>query len=248
MSRILSAGEAWFGAAGTGSVCGVFTKAAYVRVGGQLLALVGPSVPNGPLHLRLSRVPPLRVGDGIALEADRLVVGDLRERIDRAHMWIPPKLDLAGRAGARAASGPPPDIGLASADLDAAGCAVLTGDLPAAAALLGGRGPGLTPSGDDVLAGVLVVDALTDPGGGERRRHLVAAVRTTDLATAFLRWAAAGQSIEPLHDLLGAVAARSPPAVRAARAKLVAVGASSGAALAWGLDLALARPHDAVAR
>src|SRR5690606_12255872 len=79
--------------------------------------------------------------------------------------------------------------------------AVAAGDLVGAARRLGGRGAGLTPTGDDVLAGILVADAHRDPGAEplDTRRAAVAAADTGELSRAFLRWAAQGQSIEPVH-------------------------------------------------
>ena len=101
------------------------------------------------------------------------------------------------------------------------------------AARLGGRGPGLTPEGDDVLAGMLLaVRAARGPAAEPGLRAVAASVRTTEPAAAFLAWAARGQCIEPAHDWL--TAADGAARLRAER-RLRAVGASSGAALVRGL-------------
>src|SRR5215470_4085255 len=69
-----------------------------------------------------------------------------------------------------------------------------------------GLGPGLTPSGDDLLCGALV--ALYAIGEAEAARALYAAISgaahraTSPLSAAFLRAAAEGQSSEPLHDTI----------------------------------------------
>jgi Protein of unknown function (DUF2877) len=112
-------------------------------------------------------------------------------------------------------------------------------DLVALARLVGGRGPGLTPAGDDFLAGVLVIDALLHPGESTARRAAVEAVTTTDVAAAFLRWAALGQCIQALHDVVAAIATGQSAHEAVARAGLRATGASSGQALLLGLDVAL---------
>ncbi|MDQ1426756.1 MAG: hypothetical protein QOK39_232, partial [Acidimicrobiaceae bacterium] len=98
----------------------------------------------------------------------------------------------------------------------------------------GGLGPGLTPSGDDTLAGILLAARLRRP---EAEDHLVALAKTVathEISRAFLLWAARGQSIEPVHRLLAgdATAARD----------LAAFGHTSGADLALGLRYGLTAP------
>ncbi|MDN5930735.1 MAG: DUF2877 domain-containing protein, partial [Pseudonocardia sp.] len=110
------------------------------------------------------------------------------------------------------------------------------------AARLGGRGPGLTPEGDDVLAGALLaIYAARGPGAEPALREVAASVRTTEVAAAFLAWAARGPCVAPPPDWLLAPDPAAPP--RAER-RLVAVGASSGAALLAGLRLGQASGTD----
>lgn len=102
-----------------------------------------------------------------------------------------------------------------------------------------GLGPGLTPSGDDLLAGVLfgfralgsarAADLLASP-------VLAAASRTTPISAALLRCAAAGQPCGEAADLLLAVTADGDVADAAER--LRRLGHTSGADLARGLILA----------
>ena len=104
-----------------------------------------------------------------------------------------------------------------------------------------GLGPGLTPAGDDVLAGALVaLEALAaaDPGAGALRTDLreptVALLhRTTDLSASLLRHAAAGRSLPQVVDVLDALGGHGD--LRAAADRLVAVGSSSGTALGHGI-------------
>jgi Protein of unknown function (DUF2877) len=141
---------------------------------------------------------------------DRVTIADL----DRATAWRPPPL---------------PDL-TRTRDLDLVG----------AARVLGGRGPGLTPAGDDVLAGILVVSALgPDPVDPAKRAAAAEAQATTAVARTFLRWAARGQSIGPVHDLLTALSGSDPAGVRRSLHRLLAIGATSGAALAYGIGLGL---------
>jgi hypothetical protein len=111
-----------------------------------------------------------------------------------------------------------------------------------------GRGPGLTPSGDDVLAGYLVGAAAFGVPADDVRRLVEsqAAARTTTLSAALLRHAAAGETIPQVIGLLDALAGRRP--FEPALADLRAVGHTSGAALASGvLAAALGAPVPVVA-
>lgn len=118
--------------------------------------------------------------------------------------------------------------------------ATRAGAIEELAELLGGRGPGLTPAGDDLLAG-LVLTARARWGADAEARLVAAvgAVRTTRPAAAFLHWAARGQSLAPAHDVLVALAAgeRDEPAER----RVTAIGASSGRCLLAGLRIGVAQ-------
>lgn len=108
-----------------------------------------------------------------------------------------------------------------------------------------GLGPGLTPSGDDMLGGLLLALRLLGGSirGGTRAVWLAdwlgAAVtsyatdRTTSLSATLLHCAAHGQAAGEVVTVLRAFAGQEPamPAVT----RLLAVGHTSGADLAWGL-------------
>jgi hypothetical protein len=98
-----------------------------------------------------------------------------------------------------------------------------------------GRGPGLTPAGDDVLAGYLVGAAAYGVPADDVRRlvETQADRRTTTLSAALLRHAAAGETIPQVNGVLDALAGRRP--LDRALADLHAVGHTSGAALASGV-------------
>jgi hypothetical protein len=101
----------------------------------------------------------------------------------------------------------------------------------AAAARLIGRGTGLTPEGDDLVAGTAAVVAA-GPWPAARRESWLRALlgddlrmRTTALSATLLELAASGQIARPVHDLFG-------PAWRDALARLQRLGHSTGAAYA----------------
>lgn len=111
------------------------------------------------------------------------------------------------------------------------------------AALLLGCGPGLTPSGDDVLAGFLVGAAAFDVDAAALRRAIdaLAPVRTTALSAALLWHAARGECIDELAAVAVVLTSQrwpGPQHAERAVSRLLAVGHSSGAALAHGLLMA----------
>lgn len=116
----------------------------------------------------------------------------------------------------------------AAADL-AAGRSGDAARLEAAARRLAGLGGGLTPSGDDYLAGAMLRAWLDGPTPEAFCRAVLAgaASRTTLLSAALLRAAARGECSADWHRLLAALAAGAPlgPAVDA----VLAHGHTSGA-------------------
>lgn len=231
-----------------GTVVAVYRRAAYLRLDGHIVALVDASLAPGPLHVRCEVLPPLRAGQPVSGDGTRLAGGHWALRVDgpvwRGALPDPDKLDPDKLDPGALDPGAP--VGELGADVEPEiADLVRAGRLEELAARVGGRGPGLTPSGDDLLAGVLVVARLFGgPAAGPRLDALAAGVATTEIARAFLAWAARGQCIAPVHDWLAAVAAVAPGPPRelaAARRSLVAVGASSGAHLAAGLALAVSQ-------
>jgi hypothetical protein len=233
--------------------------AAYVELAadhgsaGRLVAILTPAatrVPAGVLPAvdSLPLVASLRPGDEVRLGAGALVAGGLRlvpvrwwdSRVPRLpcpaqavpppdpHLpeHLPELPDAVGQAAwalAQALAGPASERGVRSA-----------------VSRLVGLGPGLTPAGDDVLAGALV--ALSAAGDLPRRTALAAAVRpllgrTSTLSAAYLRHAAEGRAMPELARFLAAVAGGC--AVGAVVEDLLRVGASSGVALASGAVLGL---------
>jgi Protein of unknown function (DUF2877) len=153
---------------------------------------------------------------------------------------------LAGGAPPAAIHADPVLRGIA-AGLQAFHAAVRAGDADAAsAALVGmlGLGPGLTPSGDDVVCGILagliwhvgadsphgpVVTALA------QAVNVAAATGTNRISAALLRHAATGLLYAPALDLGAALLAGDPAAVPDPARRLLAIGHTSGADLAVGI-------------
>jgi hypothetical protein len=95
-----------------------------------------------------------------------------------------------------------------------------------------GLGPGLTPSGDDYLGGVLIALALTgrttlrDRLWDALAPHL--ATRTGDISRAHLAAAAEGLGAAPIHALLAAILADRTLAIAECLAAVAAIGHTSG--------------------
>ena len=215
---------------GEAEVLASFPKAVYLATPAGIAALVAPGVEPGPLHVLLDASP--------TPEAAHIGLGG-------APIWRGALPD----PGPLAAALPlilevlAPVAGGNLVPVERAAAAVLAlgkGDLPEVAARLGGAGPGLTPAGDDALGGILF--ALGALGCGDDLVAVARRVRTTAISGAFLLWAARGQALGPVHDLLAAAVAGDVPAASSAAGSLRQVGHSSGAdfaqGLSWGLSAA----------
>ncbi|GEM_PF-874414 len=203
-----------------------------------VFAVLAPQSWAGPLHLVAAELPELpNRHDEVTVAGGILEAGRTRIRVDADKRWAPRLPErLAADAAAWHGMADPVDPEL-GAVWDAVTGDVRRGDLAAAARRLQGRGAGLTPSGDDVLAGILLVCAM-DPACRGALGRLARSARTTALSRAYLRWAAEGQSIQPAHTLLDAAADGDPNAMGRAARSLAAVGATSGQALVAGVALA----------
>lgn len=118
------------------------------------------------------------------------------------------------------------------------------GDLEGGAAQLRGLGYGLTPSGDDFLAGFLLgMHALEMAAGidlaAQRRAVREASRGANPFSEAMLRSAVEGRSFERASSLIRALFEGAEADVERHTRRLFAVGASSGADLGVGLLFAL---------
>ena len=111
-------------------------------------------------------------------------------------------------------------------------------DVHAPARALSGLGPGLTPAGDDLLAGLALG---LRAGSGTLPEPLAVAIasavegRTTDLAAARVRHAVAGRPDERVHQLLMVLVSATDPRLDEAVTALLEFGHSSGADTLVGL-------------
>lgn len=225
-------------AAGAGEVCAVFRRSFYVRLNDRYACIGDASLGRGPLNALVSAFsePPLGATVMVSLES--------------AHPWAPAPASGNARpnlAALRAClDGHVPEEGL--------GCVILGVDnalsvhaqpaleaierwlagnaLGHEAAQLIGLGPGLTPSGDDYLGGVLV--ALRWVGRGAQADSLWRwleprlSERTSAISAAHLAAAAGGEVHEALHDLLTDLAAWESPDLVPRLSRLDALGHTSG--------------------
>lgn len=219
MIRVLDVGlgaQRTLGRPAEGRVLAVYRRAVYLQMPAGLCALTTASAPRGPLHLRCATLPRCRPG-GRARTDGRTLTGDGWAMSLDAPAWtgrLPGPHRLAG--------------------------GITPAEVAVRAHRLGGRGPGLTPAGDDVLAGLLLVArAAGGPASEPELLGTVQRIHTTAVAAAFLSWAARGQCIEPAHDVLHSLMRDGPAATTPDGDRLAAIGASSGRALLLGIRMGL---------
>ncbi len=138
---------------------------------------------------------------------------------------------------------------LATPRLNSLAVALRSNDLQAfelAALRLLGLGPGLTPSGDDLVGATFfalqqVPRACWEAGLPMVRGRVRAAARhvTNVISAALLDDLLDGRSYRPLHELMTALDSEKPARMAAATQMLLRVGASSGADMLSGILLTL---------
>lgn len=222
--------------------------ATYVDVGGWAVGVVTPAAALVPCALRLAghRVPGVPdfassdapVGPPTAyLEGGSLHLGGHRLSMGRAVAVRAPR--AVPRRCTRTTANSVTVLATPPASVAEFVCVRLAGrwiDAAVADDLLG-RGPGLTPLGDDVLAGWLVVHRLVGVATPEVDEVLAdARSRTTLVSATLLDCADHGEVVPELARWLAALA--TSDAQRSLDA-LLAVGATSGAGLAVGAAVAL---------
>ena len=124
--------------------------------------------------------------------------------------------------------------GLPDEPFDAMATCLLDGD-PTPALSVIGRGPGLTPAGDDLVAGALAAIALRGQLPRKTAEAVLthAATATTSLSSSLLCCAASGQVVPQAARFLSALCGAAP--LHPSLDDLRAVGGTSGTALALGL-------------
>ncbi len=226
------------------SVLGRFRRALNLAWHDDVLAFVTPDLGAGPFHLVVAGWPPEAAGYRVeAVSATQLILDAFVLDFTHARRWSP-RPDWANlspdprhwAALQRAISQHPLSAHL-TRPYEALRQALRALDgaaLAEAAMELAGLGPGLTPAGDDVLAGAML--RLHSLGHAELTQALytVAAQRTTRLSRAFLAAARDGLVNAAWMELLQALAAGTPSALDEALRRVLAFGATSGADMLHG--------------
>ncbi len=239
-------------------VLAIFKRSMDLAINGDVIALVEPELKNGPFNIVVSHIPEWSQPNDIqfATQSDTWSFGTWT-----LDMSLPPRIwepcikwenmtwsktslshlhafaiEAALRrvgdtpfAAALAGSPPEPLVDLRMALQDC--CARRVRE---AAAKIAGLGPGLTPSGDDFLAGVMLsAHAFSYPNRNLIQRLCTilfetAAPRTTKLSQAFLKAARDGMAHEHWHSLLYTLTGEDIQAVHKAAARVLAFGETSG--------------------
>ncbi|GAB3433682.1 hypothetical protein GCM10027517_00850 [Phycicoccus ginsengisoli] len=218
------------------TVLAAFAQALYLDVDGALLPVVTARALRLPTALVVSRpLPPagwgLRPGAVVAVGWGRVRLPG-RDLV-RVRTWTPQPVRAApaGRWWLGALEGVTGSHEWRAAAADAARRATAGGDLAGTVGALVGAGHGLTPSGDDVLCGVLL--GLRLAGRLDAVARLRGAVRpllgaTTTLSAALLTEAGDGYAVPELVRLSAALAGGDPAAAATAARDVAAIGHSSG--------------------
>ena len=215
-------------------VLGSFPTCVYIALGrhDRVLAVHTPDAVPLPIGLRLA--VPVRLDD-TARPGDLVAVGGGRVRLPGGDVvavrWSRPKqvgvsrasparacrllgsLAVSGHAGARAAADA--SDGLAAVAHHLAVSAVGGGPVEAATDRLVGAGRGLTPSGDDLLCGILLTLRAFEGGstwalGSVQRATLSRLHRTTSISAALVAAAANGWAAPDVVRLLALLGGRPP--------------------------------------
>lgn len=218
-----AAGTSYRGRMRTARVVARTSAVLFADPGDGLVAVHGPDVEPFPFSLVIA------ARDVPALPAEGSV------RLGEGVVVLPGGRRVAARAVPAAVPGPPgvrpgPMRDAIDAVPGAAERAAAIGPLDDPDRLLG-RGPGLTPAGDDALLGYIAMAAhahrdwdLPDPAPLARALAERAPARTTRVSAAMFAAAAEGR----FAPAVGAVCRAGPDALPAALARLAAVGATSG--------------------
>ncbi|NOZ48789.1 MAG: DUF2877 domain-containing protein [Chloroflexi bacterium] len=219
----------------------------------EIIALVHPSLGNGPFHIVLDRPLPfagLYKDMPVRAEKRTLIFPDFTIDLQTAALWDPtlcacPSLSELPSLFHRPHILPQTDAKNAVTRRSDRASALIDkglqqGQSPAilqGVGLLAGLGPGLTPAGDDFLLGLMarwwLQPTLLPPGWTVPAlcQQLVqtASPRTTRLSGVWLRHAARGQFAQPWHHLARALRPGHELALPDAVNRILSTGATSGA-------------------
>lgn len=203
---------------------------AWLRDGGRVVHVAGARGPRGPLTAIVDRVPVTDPGR--------------RLRLDSSHAltWTTPALPVAA---------PWSEVAAACEAVrphcwnDPRAFALTVEDPDASVARLAGRGPGLTPAGDDVLAGfTYALLATGHPAAGQVRTVVRAtAEHLGEPSASLVRAACEGEVFAPAAAMLAALVKADGSALAPAVRILARLGGTTGRAMLTGISRALTSPQ-----
>lgn len=219
---------AWLQHSSSGRILHLFDQSCnLLNEHGVLISLVLPTVGLGPFSLiipkfvmeKLRQGEPVVVGNGLRIGEWRLGVGDLGTEIwDARPEWARLRGVAWDSSGLRPFESPIEERFRRLLDGMQRGDETAVVD---AAHELAGLGHGLTPTGDDILMGILYALWVYRPGHSWIRKiGETAAMRTTTLSAAFLQAAVDGEATAHWH----ALTIGDPQAVR----RILTIGKTSG--------------------
>jgi hypothetical protein len=242
---ISHAAQNWLRNRGPNSILHIFENTCnLINSDGEVLSIVNPEVGPGPFAVVL-REPVdflLHIQEDAHLEwlrAELLRVGQLEIELRDAQLWnARPDWESVRENGTdwaapllqtianESANQPGIDIARGVEINSAASVLQLAGDLA-------GKGPGLTPSGDDYLMGIMHALWASFPAVEAaplcQKMASAAVPRTTTLSGAWLHAAGQGKAAGVWHNLFDAIINKKEKGLHEAALKILSVGHSSGA-------------------
>ena len=225
-----------------GAVELVLSRGMYVRFGEDWVGLAEPGAEFGPLSIEVRGLPDVLArtvaGAPARVAGRRLIVGECVVSVERGRERrcvaigrpVSPGGPLASVAAGQAALSV---LGAPPTQLRGGIEQLASGAMQAGVRALAGLGDGLTPAGDDVLAGYAAWSSAV--AGRTPRLSAMARGRSSPLGLAYLRAAEQGELPDAGAALLAALLGGSPAKAATAAHGLGSWGASSGAALGWGI-------------
>jgi len=209
--------RATLAASADGVVCAVFRRSCYLEFAhGRTVCVGDHALGRGPLNVHVGRFAPPRLGEALGLRADAAAVWQPSTRQLRPRRMALEALRAAARRRVPAEGLGGLVCGVSGALITHARPALTAldrwqagGTLSGEAEMLLGLGPGLTPSGDDYLGGLLIgLRAFGRPAQADALWAWLgprASLHTSMISAAHLAAAAEGEAHESLHACVEAL-------------------------------------------